>query len=174
MAKPLILTLAIDEKASRFFTALRKMYAPPGMPVVDACLPLFNLLPNEPEVIGQVQEFARDQHPIELQVKEPVHSGSSIFYQLESSALQQLHTKLQQQWQTFLIPQDLQPLEPTITIQEEMSPDAARELMALLKENFGTFTTIGTGLQLWEYGKDRGILVKEFSFPFEEDKGKTS
>ena len=164
MEVPLILTLAIEENAFQFFNALRNIYFPAERNYIDAHLTLFHLLPNEPSIIDTVELVAKGHGDILLHVKEPSLTGNGVVYTIESDELVRLHKCLQEQWNTFLIPQDQQQLWPHITVQNKVEPGEATELLQFLNENFCAFYAKGTGLQVWEYNSGPWKLFKQFNF----------
>ena len=164
MEVPLILTVTIEQNAFRFFDALRKIYYPNEGNIVHAHLTLFHLLPNEPSILDDVADACRQFGTLNIQIKEPILTGNGIAYKIECPELLLLHKTLQQQWHSFLIPQDHQKLCPHITIQNKATPEAAKELQEFLQQNFCAFTAKGTGLQLWEYHNGPWKLFKEFEF----------
>ncbi|MGN6163182.1 MAG: 2'-5' RNA ligase family protein [Flavisolibacter sp.] len=164
MEVPFSLTVAIEENAFLFLNALRKIYFPTGQNHVEAHLTLFHLLPNEASVIDAVNAASRQYKTLPLQIKKPVLTDDGVVYTIECDALKQLHEDLQQQWSTFLIPQDKQKLQPHITLQKNVAPEAAKELLQFLNENFCAFEAKGTGLKLWEYYGGSWKLFKQFPF----------
>jgi len=164
MGVPLTLTLAVEENAFEFFNALRKIYFPAGDDAMDAQLTLFHLLPNEPAVIEAVASISKQQKPIALQVKEPVHVDNGVAYTIESAELMQLHENLKELWFSFLIPQDQQALWPHITVQDKASPSETKELLQFLNENFGSFQVRAMALQLWESHNGQRRLFRQFDF----------
>src|SRR5215211_7269558 len=170
MEVPLILTLAIEENAFQFFNALRKIYFPAERFYIDAHLTLFHLLPNDPLIVDTIASVSKEREILLLHVKEPAFIDNKVVFKIESEGLTQLHYRLQQQWQPFLIPEDRELLWPHITIQNKITPEAAEELLQFLIENFSSFHTIGTGLQLWEYDGGPWKLFSEFNFVKNEAK----
>lgn len=164
MEVPFILTLDLEENAFQFFDALRKIYNPPPNNQVQAHLTLFHLLPHETAVIEAVAAISRKYPQLSLQVVEPVLTGNGVAYAIESAGLQALHRELQEQWRSFLIPQDLQEFRPHITIQKNAPPEEAGALLDFLKGNFSAFGCRGTGLQLWEHQGGVWTLYRRFPF----------
>lgn len=163
MDVPFALTVAIEENAFEFFNALRKIYFPQGN-MIDASLTLFHLLPNDPSIIDTVEAVSKQHHTLLLQVSNPLLTGHGVAYEVKCEELVRLHEKLQGQWKAFLIPQDQGKLWPHITIQDEATPEEAKELLEFLKTNFGAFAVQGTGLQLWESRNGHSQLFRQFSF----------
>lgn len=162
MEVPLILTLALEEKAFAFFNALRKIYFPPERNFIDAHLTLFHHLPNETMVTDAVENLAAGQKQFTLEVTEPRLIGNGVAYRIECPALVQLHKKLQEQWDHFLIPQDKQKLWPHVTVQNKVPSEDAKQLLLFLQQNFSGFTTTGVALQLWEYHRGPWKLFRQY------------
>lgn len=51
----------------------------------------------------------------------------------------------------WLTPQDRQKFQPHVTIQNKVTPEAARELLERLSDTWEPVTAQGRGLQLWRY-----------------------
>jgi 2'-5' RNA ligase len=163
MEVPLILTLALEEKAFTFFNALRKIYFPPERNFIDAHLTLFHHLPNEALVTDTVKKLAAGQSRFILEVREPKLIGNGVAYKIECPALVQLHKSLQEEWSAFLIPQDKQRLWPHVTVQNKVPSEDAKQLLLFLQQNFSGFTTAGVALQLWEYHRGPWKLKEVFA-----------
>lgn len=163
MEVPLILTLAIEEKAFLFFNSLRKIYFPPERNFIDAHLTLFHHLPNDPLVVDAVASYSAAHPVFALKVTEPVSIGNGVAYKIQCDALVQFHRQLQQQWADFLIPQDRQRLWPHVTVQNKVPSEDAKQLLLFLQQNFTGFDTQGTALQLWEYHRGPWKLKESFA-----------
>lgn len=163
MDVPFVLTVAVEENAFLFFNALRKIYFPEGN-FIEAHLTLFHLLPNEPAIIDTIETISKQTHPLLLHVSQPKFTGNGVAYEIECPQLVQLHNSLQQQWNSFLLPQDQEKLRPHITIQDKVPSEEAKELLLFLQGNFSAFDVKGTGLQLWEYSNGPRKLFRQFDF----------
>jgi 2'-5' RNA ligase len=162
---PLILTLALNAEAEVFFDRLRQQHFPPDRNFLKAHLTLFHHLPpQEPAIIEAIEAFCKKQHTISLHVTAVMSLGRGVAYKLESTVLQNLHKQLQQQWQPWLIPQDKQTLRPHVTVQNKVTPQAARALQQRLQYNFTPFEVQGMGLRLWNYLGGPWELVQTFLF----------
>ncbi|RAK69461.1 2'-5' RNA ligase family protein [Hymenobacter edaphi] len=163
---PLILTLQLDAEAQAFFDALRRQYFPPERNFLAAHLTLFHHLPG-PELANIEAYLAvrcRAQPPIELHVSGVQSLGRGVAYTLFSPATEALHRELQTHWQAHLTPQDQQRRRPHVTVQNKVTPDAARHLLAELTAAFRPFVATGTGLQLWAYRGGPWELLRTFPF----------
>lgn len=168
MEPPLILTLALNAEAENFFNELRQRHFPPERNFLKAHLTLFHHLPQQPQLVQDVETISAEQKRLELQVSGVASIGRGVAYKLESAVLQTLHKALQEQWQQWLIPQDKQRLWPHVTVQNKVAPEAARALLQELQQSFAPFEVQGTGLRLWTYLGGPWELVREFPFA---DKG---
>jgi 2'-5' RNA ligase len=161
---PLILTVSIDKASFEYFNALRQQHFPSARNYLDAHLTLFHALPNDDVVKDAVKATALDTVIFTLQVTEPVSIGKGVAFKIESTLLAQLHKKLQQQWLPVLTPQDRQKLWPHITVQNKVTPQEAKALLAELKISFKPISIMATGLQLWEYLNGPWRLTDAFYF----------
>lgn len=149
---PVILTLKINQEATVYFTGLRKLHFPAERNYLDAHLTLFHHLPgNEPAILEAVKTVCAKQMQMLLQVTQVVSIGAGVAFKLECEALKQLHKNLQQQWQTWLTPQDKQTLWPHITIQNKVDRQTALNLQQELNRDFKAFEIQGLGFTFWEY-----------------------
>lgn len=166
MQEPLILTLQLDPASQARFDALRKAHFPPERNYLDAHLTLFHALPGDrrPAVEDVLVEMARDTPVLSLPVTGVQSLGRGVAYGLESTALKALHRQLQQRWEPFLTPQDRQGLRPHITVQNKVTPEAAKVLKAHLEADYEPFTAQGTGLVLWAYMGGPWQRLREFPF----------
>lgn len=163
---PLILTLRLDEESQTFFNALRRQHFPPERNYLDAHLTLFHHLPGA-HLAALTQELtARSSAlpPLSLQVTGLQFLGRGVAYALESSPVSELHRSLQQQWLSYLTPQDQQRRRPHITIQNKVEPAVARALYEELSATFQPFAAVGTGLHLWAYRNGPWESVQMFPF----------
>ncbi|MBC8082612.1 MAG: 2'-5' RNA ligase family protein [Hymenobacter sp.] len=163
---PLILTLALDDASQDYFNALRRRHFPPKINYLDAHLTLFHHLPG-PELAAvreQLHASCRGQAPLELQVTGLRSLGRGVAFALENAGLRDLHRQLQEVFAPHLTPQDRQPLQPHVTVQNKVDPAVARQLLADLQADFAPFGAVGTGLHLWAYRNGPWESVAEFPF----------
>lgn len=162
---PCIVTLLLDEEASRFFNALRKNYFPPAVNYLSAHLTLFHHLPSTEEKIKtDLQRWAAQTKAFVLQVTSVVSIGKGVAYKIESSELQKLHKGMQGEWQPWLTPQDKQKLWPHLTVQNKVSPAVAKETLQLLQKDFWPFTVQASGFALWHYEGGPWRFEKNYTF----------
>ncbi|QJD98036.1 2'-5' RNA ligase family protein [Mucilaginibacter robiniae] len=162
---PMILTLALDDSAQDFFNALRKEHFPVERNYLDAHLTLFHHLPpEETSIIESIEQVCEQYQQMQLQVTEVKSIGNGVAYQIVCTELMRMHKHLQQQWDTWLTPQDRQKLWPHVTIQNKVAPQQARLLKEQLAESFEPFTTEGTGLNLFAYQGGPWQFIKHHPF----------
>lgn len=144
---PLILTLSIDAKAQQYFDGLRQEHFPKHCNYLKAHLTLFHRLPSDDETIEKIITDACKISPMSLQVSEIKNIGNGVAYAIRSEELQQLHKKLQQQFDSNLISQDRNKLWPHITVQNKVTAFKAKQTAEKLRENFLPFTITATGIR---------------------------
>jgi 2'-5' RNA ligase len=163
---PLILTLALDERAFAFFEAERRRSFPPERNLIPAHLTLFHKLPGEhfDSIARDIAALASAQRPFPLQVTGLRSLGRGVAYTLLSPELASLRQGLAQRWQAWLGPQDRQKHQPHVTVQNKVEPEEARALLLELTDSFEPFIATGMGLDLWWYRG--GPWEKARRFPF--------
>ena len=163
---PLILTLALDERAFAFFEAERRRSFPPERNLIPAHLTLFHKLPGAEagRIAAALTELCRAQPPVLLEATGPRFLGRGVAITLTSPALEVLRRDLAGRWAEWLTAQDRQRFQPHVTIQNKVSPDEARRLHESLARAFQPFPVRGSGLLLWRYRG--GPWDAAGSFPF--------
>ncbi|WP_207427391.1 2'-5' RNA ligase family protein [Pedobacter sp. SYSU D00535] len=166
MQVPLILTLTLDDQSFVHLNALRKKYFPPERNYLDAHLTLFHNLPYSQlaEIEGRLEQLSQQQEVFSLTASEVLFLGRGVAFKLESTILQLMHKQLQNAWHPYLIPQDKQKLWPHVTIQNKVSPEAARNLQQTLTSSFKPFTIQAEGFSLWKYLSGPWELYRQFPF----------
>ena len=163
---PLILTLALDANSSEFFNQLRQQHFPPERNYLNAHLTLFHQLPRaeENQIMATLREVSAQYGPLSLSVAEVRLLGKGVAYYIKSQVLQQLHRQLQKRWKPYLTAQDQQKLWPHVTIQNKVTPEAAKSLHEQLSSDFEPFVATGTGFRLWEYQGGPWQSLQEYAF----------
>jgi 2'-5' RNA ligase len=164
--QPLVLTLTLDDAATKFFNELRQQHFPAGRNYLEAHLTLFHQLPGAEtdRLVVDLERLSQQYRPLRLVVKEVRLLGKGVAYRLECTLLQQLHRQLQKQWHDQLTPQDQQKLWPHVTVQNKVTSDEAKRLHVRLSEGFEPYEAIGTGLHLWEYHGGPWQSKQQFAF----------
>ena len=165
-AAPLILTLAVDDAAHTYFSALRRQHFPPKINYLAAHLTLFHHLPGGEmdAVCEHLQARCQELGQLPLQVTGLRSLGRGVAFTLHNAELLSLHQQLQKTFAAHLTPQDQQKLQPHITVQNKVDPAVARQLLADLQADFAPFCAVGTGLQLWAYRGGPWESVRRFPF----------
>jgi hypothetical protein len=163
---PLILTLALDAPSFAFFEALRSRHFPPERNFIPAHVTLFHALPGAEldNVETVLDQSCRDESRMHLDVVALRFLGRGVAYTLRSEPLSRLHAALAARWQAWLTAQDRHKLQPHVTVQNKVAPEAARALLAELQAEFRPFTIVGEGLRLWRYRGGPWDPVRTFRF----------
>jgi 2'-5' RNA ligase len=148
-----ILTLQLDSASARYFSDLRRQYFPPALNFLPAHITLFRHLPgNELDTAaGTLEQLASGYEVINIRVDGLRSLGRGVAYSLESEQLSTLRSRLVRQWSPWLTPQDRQPFNPHITVQNKVHPDEAHKTLPILSAVFTPHTITGIGLDLWRY-----------------------
>jgi 2'-5' RNA ligase len=165
-ARPLIVTLEIDDQAQARFDAERAALFPAGRTVIGAHVTLFHALPatREPDVITELTAVASAREPFEIEVRELMSLGRGVAYRLHSAELLSLHSGLQAHWWNHLSQQDRQGFRPHVTVQNKVSPEVAGRTLTELRERFAPFAITAQALRLWRY--DGGPWTARERLPF--------
>ena len=163
---PRILTLMLDAAAQEHFDALRTTHFPPDRLFIGAHVTLFHALPGHlrlEDVVGQ-EATANNRFPVT--VTGVRFLGRGVAFVLESAPLLRMRERLRRCWAESLTPQDRQPWQPHVTIQNKVEPSVARALHKSLSAGFGSYSVTATGLGLWIYRN--GPWDALAAFPFKE------
>jgi hypothetical protein len=150
---PLILTLALDERAQGWFDGLRRAHFPPERNFLDAHLTLFHHLPpaHEGEIAADIAMACSARGPLPLTATGPILLGRGVAFALDSPGLLALRAELATRWWPWLGAQDRGRFRPHVTVQNKVEPARARALHAELAAGFAPFAITGEGLLLWRY-----------------------
>ena len=151
-ARPLVLTLRLDEAAQERFDALRRAHFPPERNHLQAHVTLFHALPGayEAEVRADL-ERAAGRPEYDVDVVRVRSLGKGVAYDLRSPELAAQRGDLARRWQPWLTPQDARPHAAHVTVQNTVTPDLARALLRELEDGFVPYAVRATGLALWRY-----------------------
>jgi 2'-5' RNA ligase len=162
-ARPLVVTLALEDGAQQRFDRERRALFPPGRTAVGAHVTLFHALPGaeRARVQSDLRSAAR-RAPFEVAVTGPASLGRGVAYRLASEDLGALHADLRAAWLAWLTPQDRQPFRPHVTVQNKVSPEEARATLERLAAGFTAYDVWACGLALWRYdGGPWTLLARE-------------
>lgn len=165
-AAPLILTVRLDEKSQAFFDGQREKYFPPERNFLKAHLTLFHQLPPEPSTYTYLSGL--EPTVFKVDVIGLLHLGAGVAYAVESPKLISLRKSLMLHFADVLIPQDKQGFRPHITIQNKVTPEGSKNLLADLVKTFEPFDAEVSGLDVWTYLD--GPWRHEAYYPFQDVK----
>lgn len=150
--RALILTLRLDPESQARFNALRRVHFPPERNLLAAHVTLFHALPAAVAelVRADVADVAR-RAPFDVEVAGVRSLGRGVAYELRSPNLDALRAELATRWQEHLSRQDAQGFRAHVTVQNKVSPEAARALLARLRAGFAPGAARAEGLGLWRY-----------------------
>ena len=156
----------MDVRSSALFGELRRRHFPPDRNLIPAHLTLFHKLPGKPidSITSVVGDLARRQAPIVMEATRLRFLGRGVAIAINSPELVALRQALAARWSEWLTPQDRQPLQPHVTIQNKVTSKEARALYERMSNEFDPFRVEGSGLLLWRYL--RGPWMQVGAFPF--------
>lgn len=148
---PLVVTAVLDEPAQSRLNALRRRHFPPERNHLDAHVTLFHALPGEQEeqVAAALADAVR-RVPPEAVVGGPRLLGRGVAFRIDAPELLALRADLARTFHPWLTRQDRGKRELHVTVQNKVSPEAARDLHAALSGDPPARTAV-VALGLWRY-----------------------
>ncbi len=159
-----IVTLRLDPRSQTHFDHLRQAHYPPHLNQIAAHLTLFHTLPNTPDIASILQRHSATRASFTLQVTGLRSLGRGVAYKLVSPELQSLHATLATALANHLSPQDRQPFQPHMVVQNKSTPETAKALLADLQHDFQPFPVEALGLDLWHYLNGPWQFAQTFPF----------
>ncbi|RZT89063.1 2'-5' RNA ligase superfamily protein [Pseudonocardia sediminis] len=150
--RPLILTALLEESAQEHFDDLRRRHFPSDRNHLAAHLTLFHHLPGdqEPAVDAAVAE-ATERPPLTARVSAVRLLGRGVAFDLRCPELTGLRRDLAARWEPWLTRQDSGKSDLHVTVQNKVTPAAARSLYDDLSAGFEPYDVPVVGLALWHY-----------------------
>lgn len=150
---PLIVTLCLDAASSQFFDRKRREHFPTERNFLAAHVTLFHHLPggSEQEVRRILADAAANSRQFRVTVDGLRSLGRGVAYSLASADLTKLRADLAECFEPWLTPQDRQRFKPHVTVQNKVTPETARALLAALQAGFVAWDATAMGLELWAY-----------------------
>jgi 2'-5' RNA ligase len=148
---PLVVTLALDDDAQQRLEALRRRHFPPERNVVPAHVSLFHALPgaHEAQVLDDLATACRrPAFPVTVAGVTSLGRGTAL--RVRAAGLASLHAELARAWGPWLTAQDRQPPRPHVTVQNKVTPEAARALQAELVD-LPPVEARAVGVDVWRY-----------------------
>jgi hypothetical protein len=163
---PLILTAVLDAPAQQRLDALRRAHFPPERNHLDAHVTLFHHLPGAEEaaVAREVAETTRSEPPPPVEITGVRSLGRGVAVVLASARLAELRGGFAKTWAPWLTSQDRTKRDLHVTVQNKVTPEAARALHAELAAGFTPERTCAVALALWRYRGGPWEPVARFPF----------
>jgi len=167
--RPLVVTLALDDDSQERLDGLRRAHFPADRNHLPAHVTLFHALPGEEVALvrGVLAEEARAD-AFDVRVGEVQRLGRGTALRLVAPELDALHHRLLRRLrdelgEDALTAQDRQRLRAHVTVQNKVTPEAARQLADRLEVDIAPWTARARALELWRY--DGGPWSPEESLP---------
>jgi len=162
---PLLVTAELPSEVLGWADALRRAHYPPERNRLRAHVTLFHALPPrvEEELVALLKDLARDPAP-DARIEGLMKLGKGTALAVHSPQMVALHAEIQERMHGLLTPQDAQPLRLHVTIQNKVTPEAARALQQELEPQLRpiAFRFKGFGLYAWEDGLWRPLRTIAF------------
>ncbi len=150
--RPILVTALFGPGDDGWLQQLRRAYYPAERNRVPAHLTLFHHLP--PSLAGELsarlaEAAAAPPPPATLAGIMDLGEGTAL--RVESAALEAIREDLAEAFHGLLIPQDLAPWRPHVTIQNKVEPRLARALQQQLGATFEPRPLLIRALASWRY-----------------------
>jgi hypothetical protein len=151
--RPLILTALFEAPVQARFEALRRAHYPAELNQVPAHVSLFHHLPGREfeAVKRRLKAVCGPLPPPVVDVVGLRSLGKGVALKLRSPALDGIRAELAAGWDTLLIPQDRAGFQAHMTIQNKVTPAAARATLLALEAGFAPFATRAVAIAIWRY-----------------------
>lgn len=151
--RPLIVTALLEPALQARFEALRRGHYPADRNRVPAHVTLFHQLPGSrlDEVRGRLKAVCNHHPPPLVRLAGLMSLGQGVALRMVSPDLSGLHAELAAGWHGLLTVQDRGGFAPHLTIQNKVSPGAARTTLAALSSAFAPCDSRFVALALWRY-----------------------
>ena len=152
-ARPVILTAELDASSQAWLDALRRAHFPPERNHLAAHLTLFHAVPAAlaARAEADVREEAARVSPIAARASGWMPLGRGVAMRIEAPALAALRGRLAERWHEHLTAQDRGGFRAHVTVQNKVTPDAARALQAELEATEPPRAVTIEALTLWRY-----------------------
>lgn len=152
---PLIVTAELPQALQSRADQLRAAHFPPERNFLKAHVTLFHALPPsiEPELRDAIAEESRGA-PLPARLEGVMRLGGGTALKIASPAMLALRERLADRFHGLLSPQDQHTPRLHVTVQNKVSPEAARALQAALAARIepGDFRFRGLGLHRYRGG----------------------
>jgi hypothetical protein len=166
LVAPLILSAVLDAPVQQRLDALRRAHFPPERNHLDAHVTLFHHLPGGEEhaVAAEVAAAVRGRPAPQVDVTGLRSLGRGVAVTLASPELARIRADLAHEWAPWLTAQDRAKRDLHVTVQNKVTPEAARALVAELAAGFVPECTRAVALALWRYRGGPWEPLERFAF----------
>ncbi|WP_419809277.1 2'-5' RNA ligase family protein [Sphingomonas sp.] len=153
VAAPIIVSALFGRSDQAWFDALRQRHFPPERNQLDAHLTLFHHLPPSvaPELKQRLNAATRGVRAPQARAGGLMSLGRGVAFRIEAPALVALRAELAASFAGLLTPQDAGGWRPHVTVQNKVTPNVARLLLAELARDFVPRDVEVAGLGAWWY-----------------------
>ena len=152
MTGPIIVTALFGPGDDGWIQQLRRAHYPAARNLVPAHLTLFRQLPPSAEVeLGRRLAAAAAAAPPRAAIAGILDLGEGTALRVDSAALAAIREDLAEAFHGLLMPQDLAPWRPHITVQNKVAPKEARRLQQELRAGFEPRPLAIRALASWRY-----------------------
>ena len=152
MTHPIIVTALFGPGDDGWIQQLRRAHYPAERNLVPAHLTLFRQLPPSAGAeLGRRLAAAAAAPPPRAAIAGILDLGEGTALRVESAALAALREDLAAAFHGLLMPQDLAPWRPHITVQNKVAPKEARRLQQELRAGFEPRPLAIRALASWRY-----------------------
>jgi hypothetical protein len=150
---PIIVTALFGAADAAWFDRLRRQHYPPERNQLSAHLTMFHHLP--PSLAGELKAHlaseTRGVAPPRARIAGLISLGAGVAYRIDSDELREIRARLADHFTGLLTPQDQAGWRPHVTVQNKVTPDAARTLLRDLERDFVPRPVPIAGLAAWWY-----------------------
>jgi hypothetical protein len=152
MAGALIVTAEMDPEHFAWLDALRRRYFPPERNQLAAHLTMFHALPPsaEGEVRRRLSALASERPPPAM-LAGLMNLGGGVAFRVVSDELNRIRDQIADAFHGLLTAQDASGWRPHVTIQNKVTPRAAKDLLDVMEADFRPRPLTITGLGLHRY-----------------------
>jgi hypothetical protein len=146
-------TALFGKADTAWFDDLRRAHYPAERNQLPAHLTMFHhLAPSlERELRRRLSGETRGVKAPAAQIAGLISLGEGVAYRIESPALADIRDRLADAFAPMLMPQDRAGWRPHVTIQNKVTPEQAKALLAMLQANFRPRMLPVAGLASWWY-----------------------
>jgi hypothetical protein len=164
-AGPLIVSALFGPRDFAWLDGLRRAHYPPDRNRLPAHLTLFHHLPPSLglELKRRLAESTRARPP-RAYATGLINLGRGVAIRIESRDLEAICAELAEAFAGLLTPQDAAPWRPHVTIQNKVTPEAARALLRQLEGQLRRRPVLVQGLAVWSYRDGEWDAVSRHPF----------